>query len=274
MSTTPEATSFTAATAVTALGDGRYAATLDSAWATPRGPNGGYLAALVLRAIAAEVTDPAKAPRSLTCHFLRPPADGSLEIEVRREREGRAVASLSARMLQDGETCLLAVAAFGVPLDSALDYADLPMPDVPAALAVDAIEPHPKMPPIAQQMELRPVLGPHAFSSADEAVTGGWIRMREAVPADAFAIAQYTDAWIPAPFARLDGPVGAPTIDLTVHFRRTLPLPGVDPLAPVLLHVASTTSAEGYFEEDTAIWAADGTLLAQSRQLALLRPRA
>ena len=29
---------------------------------------------------------------------------------------------------------------------------------------------------------------------------------------------------------------------------------------------------EGFFEEDTVIWAADGTVLAQSRQLALLLP--
>lgn len=272
MSTAPAASSFDEATAVTALGDGRYAATIDPAWSTPRGPNGGYMAALVLRAMVAEV-GPDKLPRSLTCHFLAPPT-GDLVIEVTTERAGRAVASLSARVLHDGVPCIVALAAFGVVLDTALDYADLPMPEVAPAAEVDALEPHPKMPPIAQQMELRPVLGPPAFSQADEALTGGWIRMRRPTQADAFAICQYTDAWVPAPFARLDGPVGAPTIDLTVHFRRALPLTDVDPFAPVLLEVRSTTSAEGYFEEDTAIWAADGTLLAQSRQLALLRPTA
>lgn len=274
MSTAPQAQPFTEATAVTALGDGRYAALVNGEWATPRGPNGGFLAALVLRAMLAELRDDAKHPRSLTCHFLRAPAVGAVEVVVATEREGRAVATLSARLVQDGETCVLAIGAFGVTLDTALDYADLPMPDVPAWDAAEAVPDHPDLPPIARRMEVRPVLGPAPFSEADRAVLGGWLRTREATPADAVAICQYTDAWVPAPFARLAGPVGAPTIDLTVHFRRPLPHAGTDPLAPVLLHVGSTTSADGYFEEDTAIWAADGTLLAQSRQLALLRPSA
>jgi acyl-CoA thioesterase len=269
---TQTAGGFAAATAVRALGGGRHEATIDPGWSTPRGANGGYLAAIVLRALAAEVGDE-KAPRSLTCHFLAPPVIGDLEISVTTERAGRAVTTLSARATQGGETSVLAVAAFGVSLDSALDYADLAMPEVPAAEDVDVWPVHPKAPPIAHCMEARPVLGPTAFSGADEAVTGGWIRTRDPYPADAFAICQYTDAWVPAPFARLDGPTGAPTLDLTVHFRRPLPLAGVDPLAPVLLQVTSTTSADGYFEEDTAIWAPDGSLLAQSRQLALLRPR-
>lgn len=274
MSTSEHAAGFAEATAVTALGEGRHTAVVDPAWATPRGPNGGYLAALVLRAMLAELRDGAKAPRSLTCHFLRPPEAGPVDIAVTVEREGRAVSTLSARMTQDDAPCILAVGAFGVELDTALDYADLHMPDVPPADEVEPVADREDLPPIARRMEVRPVLGPPAFSGADVALTGGWIRTREPTPADAAAICQYADAWIPAPFARLDAPVGAPTIDLTVHFRRALPLAGADPLAPVLLQVASTTSAEGYFEEDTAIWAADGTLIAQSRQLALLRPLA
>jgi hypothetical protein len=40
----------------------------------------------------------------------------------------------------------------------------------------------------------------------------------------------------------------------------------------VLARFASRTSHGGFFEEDGEIWAPDGTLLAQSRQLALLLP--
>jgi acyl-CoA thioesterase len=43
---------------------------------------------------------------------------------------------------------------------------------------------------------------------------------------------------------------------------------------PVLARFSSSTSHDGFFEEDGAIWAPDGTLLAQSRQLALLIPGA
>jgi hypothetical protein len=69
---------FARATAVEPLGGGAWRATSDAAWATQLGANGGYLAALVLRAMAAELDDPARAARSLTCHYLRPPAEGDV----------------------------------------------------------------------------------------------------------------------------------------------------------------------------------------------------
>jgi hypothetical protein len=36
--------------------------------------------------------------------------------------------------------------------------------------------------------------------------------------------------------------------------------------------MSSRLLSEGFFEEDGVIWAADGSVLAQSRQLALLMP--
>ncbi len=51
--------------AVAPVGDGRYTARIDRGWWIQRGPNGGYLAAIVLRAILAEVADPERRPRSL-----------------------------------------------------------------------------------------------------------------------------------------------------------------------------------------------------------------
>ena len=260
---------FAEATAVRPAADG-YDVMIDGAWSTPRGANGGYLAAMMLRALAGAVDDD-KPPRSLTCHYLRVPDVGPAEISVTLERSGRAISTLSARMTQDGEPCVLAVAAFGVELDSALDYADLPRPTVaPPDGPPESV--HPKAPPIAHRFDGWPVVGPALFSGADDATTGGWLRTNPPSPADAFAIAQYTDAWLPAPWTRLARPAMAPTIDLTIHFRRTLPWAGADPPAPILLQVSSTTSAEGYFEEDAGDLGAHGTLLAQSRQLALLRP--
>ncbi len=59
-----------------------------------------------------------------------------------------------------------------------------------------------------------------------------------------------------------------PTIDLTFHLRAALPPEGLDP-QPILLDVRTATSMEGLVEEDALLYAADGTLLAQSRQLAI-----
>ena len=74
------------------------------------------------------------------------------------------------------------------------------------------------------------------------------------------------DAWFPAPWPRLAELAPAPTIDLTIHFRSPLPLP--DSL--LLGRFRNRLVRDGFFEEDGELWAPDGTLVAQSRQLGLL----
>lgn len=257
---------FDAATAVTAAGPGRWTATVDAGWFAPVGPNGGYLASLVLRALAAAVDDPARTPRTLTLHYLRPPAAGPVEIGVTVERSGRSLTSLSARMMQDGRLCVLALAAFATDMPSAAHYASRP-PSVPAFASVAGAPATGVEPPIFQRLDTRPVLGAAMFSGAEEARTGGWMAFREPRVIDALAWATFVDAWWPAPFVRLREPVAAPTVELTVHFRSR-----TEAEDPVLGVVTSRTSAEGFFEEDAELWSAEGVLLAQSRQLALMRP--
>ena len=62
-----------------------------------------------------------------------------------------------------------------------------------------------------------------------------------------------------------------PTVDLTVHFRSPA-TPRTDPGELCLASFRSGVVHEGFFEEDGVIWAADGTVLAQSRQLGILMP--
>ena len=116
------------------------------------------------------------------------------------------------------------------------------------------------------------MFGALPLSGAPDAVTGGWLGLAEPEPVDAATIAFYADAWLPAPFPRLTEPVAAPTIDLTIHFRAPGAVASLAADAPVLARFASTTASGGFFEEDGELWAPDGTLLAQSRQLALLAP--
>ncbi len=268
--TTADARSaFDRATAVRPGSPGRWLATCDTTWSTPRGPNGGYLAAIVLRALLAEVAAPAREPRSLTLHYLRPPADGGLEIDVAVERTGRSLTSLSARVSQDGRLCILALAALALDRESVVDYAGTP-PAVPPPEAIAPMPMRETAPPIARRFEVRPALGAPPFSGAGEALTGGWLRLAEPRPLDAPALAMYADAWLPAPFTRLTGPVGAPTIDLTVHFRAPAAAAAVAAGEPVLAVFRSSTSGGGFFEEDGELWSRDGVLLAHSRQLALL----
>ena len=93
--------------------------------------------------------------------------------------------------------------------------------------------------------------------------------MREPQAVDAFVAATLLDAWAPPVFARSTEPVVCPTIDLTMHFRSALPLPGASPEDYYLGRFSSSLSRDGLFEEDGILWAADGTVIAQSRQLAV-----
>lgn len=270
------ATPFAAETAVTPAGDGRHTAAMTADWGVPRGANGGVVAATILRAMEAELGDGAPPARSLTTHFLRPPAPGPVEIDVHIDRQGRNVAAVSARLSQDGRLMATALGAFGLPFGGSTDIPGVPMPDVeapPAELPVPFIPPEIWVPPVVKRCRMVPALGGHPGEPGGGAtVSGGWMRLDDPAPLDAAALVFYADAWMPTPFLAAPGPAIAPTIDLTVHFRRPLPHPGTDEQTPVLGRFETRLAADGYFVEDGDLWAPDGTLLAQSRQLALLLP--
>jgi acyl-CoA thioesterase len=258
---------FARATAVEPDGNGAWRATCDPAWNTQLGPNGGYLAAIVMRAMLAELGDAEREARSLTCHYLRPPGAGELRVDATVERSGRSLSTVTARLSQGGALCVLAVGAFAVDFRGALDYAGEP-PAMPPPGEVERLPPV-AIVPITEHFEMRPTLGAPLYAGADESISGGWLRFADAQPLDAPALAMFADAWWPSPMPRLTRPAAAPTIDLTVHFRAPAAAAAIVD-EPLLAVFRSSTAADGFFEEDGELWSADGVLLAHSRQLALL----
>lgn len=245
-------------------------------WRAGRGPHGGYLAAMLLRALVETVAEPSRAPRSLTIHYARAPLPGEVRIRTRVEREGRSLSTLSARLEdRDGGLLALALAAFSVPW-SAPEVAELALPDVPGPDAERRSGRllHPAAPPFTRHLLLQPRLGAVPFQGSEHPLEiGGWLGLAEPRPIDALSLAFFADALFSPPFIRVRQPSTSPTIDLTIHFRT--PLPRVFEPDPQELCFARFTTGvlhEGFFEEDGTIWAADGTVLAQSRQLAILIP--
>jgi acyl-CoA thioesterase len=267
-------TPFDAETAITKRGDGHYSATMATTWWVVRGPNGGYLAAIILRALTDAVDDPSRTPRSLTVHYASAPGEGDVELRTVRERVGRSLTTCSCRMEQGGRLVALAVAAFSKPRPG-IEFCDIVMPQVPGADYYVARPAPREAPPIAQRYDIRWAIGhPPApgTPTGARAVAGGWIRLPEHRPVDALLAAAITDGWVPPTFSRIQEPVVVPTVDLTIHFRAALPHPGLAPDAFVLASFRTTVAADGFLEEDGEIWAPDGTLLAQSRQLATVLP--
>ena len=254
-------------TRVEAAPGGTYQGVIGETWWTPRGPLGGYVMAIVLRALTLAVDDAERQPRSFTMHFLRPPQAGPITVEPRIERTGRTLTSASARLEQDGRMLGLALAAFSLPWESP-QLGGIPMPDVAPP---DGREPAPSLsgrdaPPFTGLLTMQHRFGDPPFTRSDDGLTGGWLGLREERPIDALAVALLADAWFPAPWPRLSRLAQAPTIDLTVHFRAPLPRP--DGL--LLGRFTSRLTRDGFFDEDGELWAEDGTLVAQSRQLGLL----
>jgi hypothetical protein len=59
-------------------------------------------------------------------------------------------------------------------------------------------------------------------------------------------------------------------VDLTIHFRSALPVEDARPDDFYLGVYDSKLARDGFFEETGEIWSAEGELLVQSRQLALI----
>jgi acyl-CoA thioesterase len=263
-------TRFATDTAVTPAGPGRYDARIDPGWWIERGPNGGYVAALILRAVTSEVADPDRRLRSFTVHYLAPPAEGEVEVLVAVERTGRSMTSVSARLVQQDRLLAIAVAAFSTSRPSI----DLVMPEVEPPEALQAMAVGDGTGPVMRQRyEQRWAIGPLPFTGGDEAVSGGWIRLardelgHDPAPADPHLLVAMADAWMPPVFGRIREPAAVPTIDLTVHLRHPEHQPVDD---WVLVVFRSAVATDGFIEEDGELWSRDGRLLAQSRQLAVI----
>jgi acyl-CoA thioesterase len=263
-----------------------FAAEVSPDWRAGRGPHGGYLAAMLLRALVESVPERDRAPRSLTIHYARAPEPGPVRITTEIERAGRSLSTLSARMHQGETPVALVLAAFSVPWGGP-EVSEVQMPAVapadPSREGVSLIE-H-GGPEFARHIVLQPRIGGMPFTGEQRPMeVGGWLGLAEPRAVDPVSLAFFSDALIPAPYMRLAEPAAVPTIDLTVHFLARTPRGSgpdrvdpdprepADPRELVLARTRTELIHDGFFAEDGMIWAADGSLLALSRQLAIVIP--
>jgi acyl-CoA thioesterase len=252
-------------TALTGAGDGPRRAAVPEHWFVESGPNGGFLAALATRALIEAAGAEDRAPRSLTLQFLAPPQAGELEVAVAVERAGSSTTFASLRILQGGETVALGLGCCAAWREGQPEWDELERPPAPPPGELAPLTHIDGAPRFLENYEMRPWPKPPG-----PATTGGWIRTTKPRSADPILLAALTDAWVPAAFLRMEQPSFVPTLDLTIHWRAPLDAaPGEHPW--VLALFSTRFAAGGTWEEDGELWSEDGVLLAQSRQLAIVR---
>ena len=256
-------------TALRPVSEGVWEGAIADGWATPRGPLGGYVMAIVVRAMELAVDDAERTARSATMHFLRVPELGPVTVRAVVERQGRSLTTVSARLEQDGKLLGIAVGAWSKPW---------PGPVLDAEAMPDAAPPEGRPPRSAdfprdsRPRSCRSSRMQHRFGDPPfiERRPGRGRRLGRAARGAADRRAgdrRLRRRLVSRPRGRASATlVPAPTIDLTVHFRVSLPLD--DTL--LLGRFRNRLVRDGFFDEDGELWLPDGTLVAQSRQLGLL----
>ena len=261
---------FTDETAVERIDDDRWSAHVSDRWNIGANPNGGYLVAIALRALAA--LGPHGDPMSVTAHFLRPGSGGhDADVHTEVVRSGRSVTTARASLVQEGKARIEVLSAFTdfsapSPVAHALS---LPMPSIPPpdeCLVRSGLEQGVDLPILDRVDTLIPPEQARA-GQVGHAEVSGWIRLADGAEPDVLSTVLFADAFPPSLFGLL-GYIGwVPTIEITVHVRRR-PAPGW-----VLGQFTTSDLHDGRMVENGALWDAAGALIAQSRQIGLLLPQ-
>src|SRR3954454_10610228 len=119
-------------TSVSEVDAGVFDGHVNRDWWIVFGPNGGFLAAMLVKAMTTAVDDHTRMARSLTIHYTAAPKEGPVRIHTTVERAGRSLTTVSARMEQDGRLIALAIGAFSRVREVAIAFDEIPAPEVPA----------------------------------------------------------------------------------------------------------------------------------------------
>lgn len=262
-------------TAVTRRAPGVYDIDLSAGWTIINAVNGGYLLAVLGRALAD--TLPHDDPFTISAHYLTASEPGPAVVRTDVVRTGRTLSTGQASLFQyddEGREIerIRVLASYGdldqlpddvrtsakppaiPPLDQCFGPADAPAP-VPGSSAItDRL-----------MLKLDPsTLGWALGSPSGKGEMRAWFGLADGRDADPFSLLLAVDALPPTAFELgLSGWV--PTVELTVHIR-CRPAPG-----PLRISITTRNLAGGFLEEDAEVWDSADRLVAQSRQLARVR---
>ncbi|MET7856966.1 thioesterase family protein [Streptomyces sp. NPDC005318] len=259
-------------TAVTLREEGVYDAELSAGWTIIHAVNGGYLLAMLGRALGDAL--PHADPFSVSAHYLTASVPGPAVIRTQVVRTGRTLSTGQASLFQFAEdgTEVERIRVLGTygDLDALSD--DIRTSATPPVMApieqcfgpADGPAPIPGSSAITERLSVK--LDPSTVGWAIGAPSGkgemrGWFGLADGRDADPYSLLLAVDALPPTSF-ELGLKGWTPTIELTTHIR-CRPAPG-----PLRVSITTRNFAGGFLEEDADVWDSADRLVAQSRQLA------
>jgi hypothetical protein len=259
--------------AVSALGDGVYAAELNKHWTIGPKLHGGVMLSLCAAA-AREAHGGQMQPVAVSASYLSAPSPGELRLQTFVRKRGRTVSVVDVELIGGDRVGVHAVVTLGEP-----EHLAEPLLSANPVVSLMDPEPPPDVEPIGPGhpmygtvnywtgCDIRPLMstvpdGRSGYGTGRPPVIQYWVRPREMAPDVLFAL-MCGDISVPVTFA-----VGrrgwAPTVQLTAYLRG-IPADG-------WLRVVSLTTQIGqdWFDEDAVVVDSAGRIIVQSRQLALV----
>ena len=195
-------------------------------------------------------------------HWSRSAAPAVIAVEALRV--GSGVATLSARLTQDGEIRARATAAFGKRRVTDRESVSLKAPTLPPFEDVDVVPIAPPVgPAFAVHLEYRP-MSP-AWGGGEQRVDG-WVRLREAsLGVRAPEIVALCDAYYPAAWGAEPAPRPMSTLTFTIEI--VADLTGLSPTDPFFHRARVAAAHDGFSIEFRELWDSRGRLIALNQQV-------
>ena len=256
---------FDEATRLSPVDSGTWSVQLDPEWTVGGKPHGGYLLALLGRAVLTATPDHPH-PLVASAVYASSPAAGPAMVSIEVVRQGRLASQARARLTQDGKTLIESHFVTG-NLTSRPDatFVDAPPATVPPIDECRRIDPAPMggdftLPWLAKVAQY---IDPASFVDGRGDLRG-WLAFDDGSPFDAVSLLFVADSFPPPTLAL--GSIGwVPTLELSAYLR-AIPAPG-----PLRVRQRARVVAGGLVDIVCEAWDSTDRVVVQATQLAAVR---